>query len=273
MNRAMGPFSTFVPVGIDWSAGSFHDRAGALQRTLWRSVANHPGAGPELVAELARMHGAGGRALLPVVFTSTLGLPLPDGPGPGRPRYTASQTAQIYLDVRLFDDDGGVRLDVDTVDELFGHDDARTLVDELVDTARRTLDGPALWDRPASLPTARAVWRPCVRPVTALDTVLVECIESVTGFFPLGIDDIITDLGVGLERADAVATEIASALPGTDVGRRDVLGGGTIANLGALLRARTPHIDTVAELSLEAARLMTVPPAGAHPVKGHHARS
>lgn len=274
MNRMMGPFSTFVPVGIDWSSGSFHDRAGALQRTLWRSVAHHAGAGPELVADLARMHGAGGRALLPVVFTSTLGLPLPDdGPGLGRPLYTASQTAQIYLDVRLFDDDGGVRLDVDTVDNLLGHDDARALVDDLVDTARRTLDEPALWDRHASLSTAHSVWRPCIRPAAALDTVLIECIESVTGLFPLGIGDTIADLGVGLERADTIAAAITTALPGTHVGRRDVLGAETIAKLSALLRTRTPHIDTVAELSLKAARLVTVSPAGARPVEGHHARS
>ncbi|MCT9933171.1 amino acid adenylation domain-containing protein [Planotetraspora sp. A-T 1434] len=95
----VGDFTSVSLLAVDQDADApFHDRAKELQATLWADLDHRLYSGVEVLRELTRRRG-GAAALMPVVFTSAIGLrgestqrAFPD------PGYGISQTPQVWID-------------------------------------------------------------------------------------------------------------------------------------------------------------------------------
>jgi yersiniabactin nonribosomal peptide/polyketide synthase len=116
--RLIGDFTSVLLVGFRREAGaSLHSAMLRTQRELWRHVGHAEVNGVEVLREWSRQQGAGGVTLMPVVFTSMLGMmldgiPVDDALGGflGDPVYRYTQTPQVWLDHQIMEKDGALVL-------------------------------------------------------------------------------------------------------------------------------------------------------------------
>ena len=121
---SIGQLAGIVPLAVEWSGSDPTTRAKMAQRTLMEAALHASGAGPELLADLAREHGLGPTAPLPVVFTSGIGLPGRMAPPGWELATLTSQTAGIWLDAQVTEVPDGLMIHWDTVDECLEDADA-----------------------------------------------------------------------------------------------------------------------------------------------------
>jgi amino acid adenylation domain-containing protein len=126
VNEIVGDFTSVTLLEVDGAtAESFEDRARRLQRQLWSDIENRLVSGVRVLRDARRAAGAGGiTGAMPVVFTSTLGLPqrqskLARSLLGGEAIYSISQTPQVWLDHQATEYDGALRVVWDAVEELF----------------------------------------------------------------------------------------------------------------------------------------------------------
>lgn len=101
---------------------TFPQRAGALQARLWRDMEHAGFTGIEVLRQWSRLHG--GSQLVPVVFTSTVGiagqgLPRNDFMHDARLRYGITQTPQVWLDCQVTERNGALHVDWDVRTGIF----------------------------------------------------------------------------------------------------------------------------------------------------------
>jgi amino acid adenylation domain-containing protein len=124
VNELVGDFTSVSFLDVDnRSRDSFEERAKRHQAGLWENLEHRYVSGIEVLRELARTQG-GQRALMPVVFTSLLGLTRSDRDGggfalPGQVVYAVSQTPQVWLDHQVYEQDGALVFSWDVRDDLF----------------------------------------------------------------------------------------------------------------------------------------------------------
>ncbi|HEY2232081.1 MAG TPA: amino acid adenylation domain-containing protein, partial [Candidatus Angelobacter sp.] len=120
----MGDFTSLVLLAVEGHSGSFEQRARTLQTRLWSDLDHSLYSGVKVLRKLSQMHGSAGRALMPVVLTSTL----VDGSSEndelvstwqGRLREGVSQTPQVYLDHSVSEQRGELVLNWDVIEEMF----------------------------------------------------------------------------------------------------------------------------------------------------------
>ncbi|MEE4186790.1 MAG: amino acid adenylation domain-containing protein [Gammaproteobacteria bacterium] len=124
VDNVVGDFTSLVLLGIsDLDSGDFAARAARLQRELWQGVDHRFVSGVQVLRELARQRGSV-QSMMPVVFTSTLGI----GTGGqdsmawhrlGKQVYSVSQTPQVWLDHVAGERDGALYYTWDVVEALF----------------------------------------------------------------------------------------------------------------------------------------------------------
>ncbi|HEX5493580.1 MAG TPA: amino acid adenylation domain-containing protein, partial [Mycobacteriales bacterium] len=118
VDRLVGDFTSVTLLAVDHAAtDSFASRATAIQAQLWRDLDHRGCSGVEVLRELARRRGRDA-SLMPVVFTSTLGLPdaVPDADaGDDRPGarhgeivFGCSRTPQVWIDCQVMEDRGAL---------------------------------------------------------------------------------------------------------------------------------------------------------------------
>ncbi|MFF2886147.1 amino acid adenylation domain-containing protein [Paenibacillus sp. NPDC057967] len=119
----VGEFTSLTLLEINHRDGiSFVDRAGRTQQKLWHDLEHHHVSGVHVLRELSRAQGGLTRALMPVVFTSALTLPIPDRQSSGfdlKPFYSITQTSQVWLDCGVWEDEKVLYCNWDVVRELF----------------------------------------------------------------------------------------------------------------------------------------------------------
>lgn len=129
---------------------SFTARANRIQQQLWQDL-DHPYiSGVQVLRELARRQGGTQRALMPIVFTSLLGLGTLGQDGSvlnqfGEMVHCISQTPQVWLDHQVFEQDGALVFNWDAVEGLF----PEGLLDEMFESYCRFL---------RQLATSESVW-------------------------------------------------------------------------------------------------------------------
>ncbi|MEU5859312.1 amino acid adenylation domain-containing protein [Nocardiopsis dassonvillei] len=109
VDRLVGDFTSvnLLELHTD-SAGSFTGRARAAQEQLLTDLEHRSFSGVEVIRETARTRGPGA-SLMPVVFTSTVGMEEAEQrePGPlGTPTYGRSQTPQVWIDAQAVAEEG-----------------------------------------------------------------------------------------------------------------------------------------------------------------------
>jgi amino acid adenylation domain-containing protein len=150
--NVVGDFTSLTLLEVDHRGpGSFLSRASGLQRQLWSDLDHRAVGGVEVLREWTRREAGAPRLLVPVVFTSNLGLDearIPAAPPLGTSGFALTQTPQLYLDHQVAEGPHGLSVSWDAVAELFPDgvvEDMRVAHAELL--ARLAETGPD-WDAP-----------------------------------------------------------------------------------------------------------------------------
>ncbi len=121
VEQIVGDFTSMIFLVVDRTTpSSFVGRAQQLQKQLWTDLAFRHVSGVEVLRELARYRGDGSAAMMPVVFTGTLGTTGYRSLNRlGKMVYAVTQTPQVTIDQQVFEDDGTLILSWDAVEEVF----------------------------------------------------------------------------------------------------------------------------------------------------------
>lgn len=167
----VGDFSNLVPLAVDLSEElPFADQARRLQRRLQSDIANAEYPGVAVLRDLARER-PGDWMMAPIVFTSAIGIGELFGPEVrrclGDPVWTTSETPQVWIDHQVTEQEGGLLLNWDVIEELF----PPGVVDAMFAAYVELLDwlGGADWatPAPADLPASQAATRAAVNDTGA----------------------------------------------------------------------------------------------------------
>jgi amino acid adenylation domain-containing protein len=125
VTHIVGDFTSLIMLEVKTVPGTtFKTRAMRIQKQLWHDLDHRLVSGVHVLRELRRAQGMDIGALMPVVFTSTLGL---DAGGAtdeattalGRLVYSIGQTPQVWLDHQVGEENGALVYNWDMVEELF----------------------------------------------------------------------------------------------------------------------------------------------------------
>jgi len=124
VDNIVGDFTSLVLLGIDnLEQDDFETRAQRLQKELWQGVDNRFVSGVRVLREMAQA-GDGAQIMMPIVFTSTLGIGSNGEDSSswhhfGEQVFAVSQTPQVWLDHVASERDGGLWATWDAVEALF----------------------------------------------------------------------------------------------------------------------------------------------------------
>ncbi|ACL75339.1 non-ribosomal peptide synthetase [Ruminiclostridium cellulolyticum] len=125
VENIIGDFTSLTLLEVDnGSADIFSDRAVRLQRQLWEDLDHRFVSGVRVMRELGRLKGDMTGMLMPVVFTSALiNNNATTNKSPmdwmGKLVYSIGQTPQVWLDHEVFEEEGSLVLNWDSVEGLF----------------------------------------------------------------------------------------------------------------------------------------------------------
>lgn len=159
VDRLIGDFTSVTLLEVDGEGVAFADRATAIQDRLWQDLDHRQCSGVEVLRELARRRGRGD-ALMPVVFTSAIGLAdtEPDGDllADAEPGFGLSQTPQVWIDCQVQERRGSLLVNWDVREGVFPDglvDDAFAAFTALLDDLAAR---PDAWADPAPVPLPAA---------------------------------------------------------------------------------------------------------------------
>lgn len=122
VDAIIGDFTSVLPVEIDLRDGSsFVERAIRTQVRFQQDFDNRA-AGMWALRELRRQRGNQRAGALPVVFTSTIGMPFGDGGDTVQTVFNSNQTPQVWIDFQLAEVDAGLVTYWSYIEELFPAD-------------------------------------------------------------------------------------------------------------------------------------------------------
>ncbi|HBB32138.1 MAG TPA: hypothetical protein DDZ80_11635, partial [Cyanobacteria bacterium UBA8803] len=175
VNNIVGDFTALNLLEIDQSeADTFTARALRIQKQLWQDLEHCYFSALQVLRELNRRQTGGQLAAMPVVFTSAL---TSDSLGQtvdilnqlGETIYSVSQTPQVWLDHQVFEQNGKIVLNWDTLEELF----PAGLIDEMFASYCQLLQQLAntekVWVSPRRqlIPTAQLEQRQAINATAA----------------------------------------------------------------------------------------------------------
>ena len=114
INQLIGDFTSVTLVDFNFSAPvTLQEQMQQTQQRLWQNMAHSEMNGVEVIRELGRLRGSQRQPLMPVVFTSMLGMTLEGMTIDqamshlfGEPCYVFTQTPQVWLDHQVMESDG-----------------------------------------------------------------------------------------------------------------------------------------------------------------------
>ncbi|MFG2292838.1 amino acid adenylation domain-containing protein [Streptomyces sp. NPDC048603] len=123
VDRLLGDFTSLSLLAVEPRGRSgFAERARALGERVFDDLDHRLYSGVEVLRELARRRGREAAAVLPVVFTGSIGVGgttvSPAGRKP-RPVYGISQTPQVWIDCQVGDPYGGLDINWDVREGVF----------------------------------------------------------------------------------------------------------------------------------------------------------
>jgi len=156
VNEIIGDFTSVTLLAVDNSVPeSFEIRARRLQQQLWQDLEHRYYNGVQVLRDLTREQGRATPVLMPIVFTSTIGLSRSEEDtvaqrSLGDIVYSISQTPQVWLDNQVVEDMGALVFNWDAVEDLF----PTGLLDDMFDAYCRLLGRLAAQDE---------IWQEMVR--------------------------------------------------------------------------------------------------------------
>jgi pyochelin synthetase len=153
LNEFVGDFTSLLLLAVDNSClDTFEGRAKSLQEQLWRDFDHSHYSGVRVLRDLARMQGSTGQAVMPVVFTSLLGLDMsPTYPVPWQETISfVMQTPQVWLDHQVIEHAGDLVLYWHAVEALFPPGLLDDMFEAYICFLRRLATDDAIWRRNSS---------------------------------------------------------------------------------------------------------------------------
>jgi pyochelin synthetase len=164
VNRLVGDFTSVSLLSVDAAcAPRFDMRAKVLQAQLWEDIDHRLCSGIEVMREIARRRGVGA-AMMPVIFTSAIGLngEAPgDGSRLGEFLYGISQTPQAWIDCQAMEQGDGLEVNWDVREGVFPEGVIDDMFAAFEDLTRRINADEQAWlsESPAGLPEAQRLRR------------------------------------------------------------------------------------------------------------------
>ncbi|WFE32726.1 non-ribosomal peptide synthetase [Micromonospora sp. WMMD975] len=156
IGRLVGDFTTVSLLAVDTAPElGFAERARAVQDRLWADMDHRQFSGVSVMRELARERGRSA-ALMPVVFTSTLGLGEESEPEPatglgGTVGYGRSQTPQVWIDAQALVERGALTVRWDVREGIFPDGMVDDMFGELSTLLHRLATEPECWQLPSPI--------------------------------------------------------------------------------------------------------------------------
>lgn len=138
IGKLVGDFTNLTLLEIKYLQGSsFIERAKAIQKQLASDLEHSFYTAVEFERELRQRDGGSKDSIMPIVFTSGLGInPWDDSKWIGKLSYNISQTPQVWIDHQIVEQNDGLTLNWDSVDELLSTE----LLDKMFDCYRSQID-------------------------------------------------------------------------------------------------------------------------------------
>lgn len=175
INQVVGDFTTLTILSLDFTQGhTFYDRATNLQKTLWKDLSHSNVSGVEV--ERMMNQNRESQITMPVVFTSGIGLTKDraseDNSYLGTLGYGLSQTPQVWMDMQIYDDQTGLVVSLDAVENIF----PEGMVSELFEAYKTLLEKFATTDE---------YWeQECMNLVVCKNRALVETLNDTKQEMP-----------------------------------------------------------------------------------------
>jgi len=153
----VGDFTSVNLLEIDRSKGAtLAERGSALLERLWEDMDHRQYGGVRVLRDWARERGTQS-ALMPVVYTSTLGLRSAAGDGPlfdGKTVFGISQTPQVWIDCQVSETRGELHANWDVLEGVFPEGVVEAMFEAFTSLLRRMSRDPEVWDarNPIELP-------------------------------------------------------------------------------------------------------------------------
>ena len=147
---------------------TFRDRAVRAQATLWADLDHRLFSGIDVLREQTRRRG-GVASLMPVVFTSAIGVGEAPAEGFGDPVYGISQTPQVWIDCQNIERGGGLATNWDVRDGVFPDGLIDDMFAAYTALLRRLGASDDAWEEnaPIPLPAAQSARRELVNATEA----------------------------------------------------------------------------------------------------------
>ncbi|MCG8423580.1 MAG: amino acid adenylation domain-containing protein [Proteobacteria bacterium] len=147
VEQLVGDFTSVSLLTVDAPQGrSFRDQAARLGEQLFADLDHRLFSGIEVLREITRRRGREA-ALMPVVFTSAIGLASRRVSNPARRLgYGITQTPQVILDCQVMDDANGLEINWDVRDGIFPDGVIEDMFDALQRFLAELADGSEAWD-------------------------------------------------------------------------------------------------------------------------------
>jgi pyochelin synthetase len=172
VGRLVGDFTTVSLLEVDTGEERFASRAERLQEQLWQDMDHRLFSGVEVMREIARRRGRGA-ALMPVIFTSTIGLgderPAGSGgPADGELVFGLSQTPQVWIDCQAVERQGGLTVSWDVREDVFPDGVIDEMFTALQGLLGRLAQGDTPWEArcPIDLPAGQRQRREQINSVS-----------------------------------------------------------------------------------------------------------
>ncbi|WP_435105103.1 amino acid adenylation domain-containing protein [Arhodomonas sp. AD133] len=169
VERLVGDFTSVELLAVHADDGAtLVELARTLQSRLWQDMDHRLFSGVEVMREISRRHGQGA-AMMPVVFTSTLGLTADDVEqgqllGSGTADYGISQTPQVWIDCQVMERNGALSVNWDVLEGVFPEGVVESMFEAFRSLLWRMIDDVGAWNepRPVPLPAVQAERRRAV---------------------------------------------------------------------------------------------------------------
>lgn len=236
VNHVLGNFSSFTLVEFDYGTEmSFVARVKEVQRQLMEGLQHHHIGGVQIMRMINQQRGKISAGAYPCVYTS-----LPSGVDEwdsslksmitrelGEIQYTISQTPQVWIDVHVWYESGGLEFNWDAVEELF----PEGMVDSMFDAYCRMIEAlaadPALWmqSRIDLLPDAQRRLFERVNDTTRPigEHLLQQMFYAAAHAYPQHTAVIAAGAELSYDELRRQANRLAHALRSRGIGRNDLV--------------------------------------------------
>ncbi|TKC96364.1 non-ribosomal peptide synthetase [Polyangium fumosum] len=155
VNDLIGDFTSTLLLTCDAPPGGFAARAQHLQARLLEDMNHSHVGGVRVMREVTRARGRMDLDLMPIVFTSLLGLPCAENwrmGWLGKSVYAVTQTPQVWLDHQTYEHDGELCFHWDAIDAMFPEGMVADMFDAYARLLERLASDDAAWQEPVTAP-------------------------------------------------------------------------------------------------------------------------